>query len=142
MSRGGVVSKSHVLVITVKSVFSQRTRSFVCGSSEGSRSSAGRVALAAASRSFSGNTTVMSRLVMSVFPFDEVVRTFIVSHGTTGFFTLRPDRSCTAAGRLVSSLHQGAAHAGRCVQLVVQRAVGFFLHGGSVLAHGSKGYGE
>lgn len=49
-------------------------------------------------------------------------------------FTHRPDRSCTAAGRLVSSLYQGAAHAGRCVRLVVQRAVGFFIHGGSVAA--------
>ena len=49
-------------------------------------------------------------------------------------FTHRPDRSCTAAGRLVSSLYQGAAHAGRCVRLVVLRAVGFFIHGGSVVA--------
>ncbi len=47
-------------------------------------------------------------------------------------FTLRPRVSCTAAGRFVSSLYQGAAHAGRCVQLVVLRAVGFFIHGGSV----------
>lgn len=48
-------------------------------------------------------------------------------------FTHRPDRSCTAAGRLVSSLHQGAAHAGRCVQFAVQRAVGFFIHARSVV---------
>ena len=49
-------------------------------------------------------------------------------------FTHRPDRSCTAAGRFVSSLYQGAAHAGRCVQLVVLRVVGFFIHGLSVVA--------
>lgn len=49
-------------------------------------------------------------------------------------FTHRPDRSCTAAGRFVSSLYQGAAHAGRCVRLVVLRAVGFFIHGRSVVA--------
>lgn len=46
----------------------------------------------------------------------------------------RPRVSCTAAGRLVSSLYQGAAHAGRCVRFVVLRAVGFFIHGGSVAA--------
>ena len=57
-------------------------------------------------------------------------------------FTHRPDRSCTAAGRLVSSLFQGAAHAGRCVQFVAQRAVGFSFHGGSVLAHHSRSYSE
>ena len=49
-------------------------------------------------------------------------------------FTHRPYRSCTAAGRFVSTFHQGAAHAGRCVRLVVQRAVGFFIHGRSVVA--------
>lgn len=49
-------------------------------------------------------------------------------------FTHRPDRSCTAAGRFVSPLYQGAARIGSCVQLVVQRAVGFFIHGGSVAA--------
>lgn len=47
-------------------------------------------------------------------------------------FTHRPDRSCTAAGHFVSQFHRGAAHAGRCVRLVVLRAVGFFFHGGSV----------
>lgn len=47
-------------------------------------------------------------------------------------FTRRPERSCTAAGRLASSLYQGAAHAGRCVRLAVLRAVGFSIHGGSV----------
>lgn len=45
-----------------------------------------------------------------------------------------PRVSCTAVGRFVSSLHQGTAHAGRCVRLVVLRAVGFFIHGGSVAA--------
>lgn len=49
----------------------------------------------------------------------------------------RPRVSCTAAGRFVSSLHQGAAHARRCVWLVVRRAVGFFIHGGSVAAGAS-----
>lgn len=39
---------------------------------------------------------------------------------------------CTAAGRFVSSLHQGSAHARRCVQFAAQRAVGFFIHQGSV----------
>ena len=52
-------------------------------------------------------------------------------------FVHRPYRSCTAAGRLASSLYQGAAHAGRCVQLALQRAVGFFLHGDSVEADAS-----
>ena len=57
-------------------------------------------------------------------------------------FLHRPDRSCTAAGRLVSSLYQGAAQAGRCVQFAVQRAVGFSFHGGSVQARDSRSYGE
>lgn len=64
-------------------------------------------------------------------------------HSRTGVAAShRPDRSCTAAGRLVSSLYQGAAHAGRRVRLAMQRVVGFFIHGGSVLAHGSCSYGE
>lgn len=46
----------------------------------------------------------------------------------------RPRVGCTAAGRFVSPLHQGAARIGSCVQLVVLRAVGFFIHGGSVAA--------
>lgn len=45
-----------------------------------------------------------------------------------------PRVRCTAAGRFVSPLHQGAARIGSCVQLVVQRAVGFFIHGRSVVA--------
>lgn len=49
-------------------------------------------------------------------------------------FPHRPRVSCTAAGRFVSPLHQGAARIGSCVQLVVLRAVGFFIHGGSVAA--------
>lgn len=56
-------------------------------------------------------------------------------HSRTGVAAShRPRVSCTAAGRLVSSLYQGAAHAGRCVRLVVLRAVGFFIHGRSVVA--------
>ena len=57
----------------------------------------------------------------------------IVVQGRAGTFPHRPRISCTASGRLVSSLFQGAAHAGRCVQFVAQRAVGVFLHGGSVV---------
>ena len=54
-------------------------------------------------------------------------------HSRTGIAAPHcPRVSCTAAGRFVSSLHQGAAHAGRCVRLVVLRAVGFSIHGGSV----------
>lgn len=49
-------------------------------------------------------------------------------------FTHRPNRSCTAAGRFVSSLHQGAARISSCGQLVAQWAVGFFIHGRSVVA--------
>lgn len=49
-------------------------------------------------------------------------------------FTHRPDRSCTAAGRFVSPLHQGAARIGSCVRLALQRVVGFFIHGRSVVA--------
>ena len=56
-------------------------------------------------------------------------------------FPHRPRVSCTAAGRFVSSLNQGAAHAGRCVQLALQRAVGFFFHFGSVRVQRRCGYG-
>ena len=49
-------------------------------------------------------------------------------------FTHRPRVRSLAAGRSVSSLIQGAAHAGRCVQLAGLWAVGFSLHGLSVLA--------
>lgn len=57
-------------------------------------------------------------------------------------FPHRPRIGCQAAGRFVSSLKQGAAHAGRCVRFAGQRAVGFSFHGGSVLAHHSRSYGE
>lgn len=53
-----------------------------------------------------------------------------------------PRISCTAAGRFLSSLHQGAAHAGRCVQFVVRRVMGFFIHGCSVGSGSGLGYGE
>lgn len=52
-------------------------------------------------------------------------------------FTHRQRISCIAAGRLVSSLINGAAHAGRCAQLALQRAVGFSFHGVSVVAGAS-----
>lgn len=80
--------------------------------------------------------TVLLSTVMPAFPLAAVggVEAPIVAHGLAGLFAPRPRVSCTAAGRFVSSLYQGAAHAGRCVRLVVQRAVGFFIHGGSVVA--------
>lgn len=80
--------------------------------------------------------------ILSVSPGLGCVRAPSIARGSAGTFPHRPRISCTAAGRFVSSLYQGAAHAGRCVQLAVQRAVGFFLHGGSVVAHGSRSYGE
>ena len=49
-------------------------------------------------------------------------------------FTHRPERNCTAAGRFISPLYQGAARIGSCVRLAVLRAVGFFIHRGSVAA--------
>lgn len=57
----------------------------------------------------------------------------IVVRELAGIFTHRPRVRSQAAGRSVSSLIQGAAHAGRCVQLAGLRAVGFSLHGRSVL---------
>lgn len=52
-------------------------------------------------------------------------------------FSHRPRVRCTAAGRFVSSLFQGAACIGSCMQFVAQRAVGFSFHGRSVFIPGA-----
>lgn len=84
------------------------------------------------------------RCFMSAFccVVDGGVEAPIVVHRLADTFTHRPRISCKAAGRFVSSLYQGAAHAGRCVWLVLQRAVGSFFHMGSVLAHLPCRYSE
>lgn len=81
-------------------------------------------------------------LFMSASPGLGCVRAPSIARGQAGTFPHRPRISCKAAGRFVSSLYQGAAHAGRCVWLAVQRAVGSFFHVGSVLAHLPCRYSE